>query len=180
MMGKMQAINNRELADAKKRMRAEVENYFTERLVRVCDRLVEDAVASKEYKNLTGNTVTSYTCGLYVNGSLSYVVQSGEGMTAPVRKKLRKGEYHYFNPDYDGVKRGAKGTVETDGGWGTSTAMSFVMGYKPRWKRGFAIVMTTGTEYSEFLEQEHDLNVLTDTYEYVSDVMFNNFKPIPS
>ena len=179
-MGKMQAINNRELADAKKRMRAEVENYFTERLVRVCDRLVEDAVASKEYRNLTGNTVTSYTCGLYVNGSLSYVVQSGEGMTAPVRKKLRKGEYHYFK---SGLRRREEGSQRDSGdGWRLGNQHSHVVrhGVQAPLEARLCHCDDHGHGIFGVLEQEHDLNVLTDTYEYVSDVMFNNFKPIPS
>ena len=40
------------------------------------------------------------------------------------------------------------------------------------------IVMTTGTEYSEFLEAERDTNVLTETYNSVADIVFGSFKPI--
>ena len=169
------SINREALKEAMKVVKTDVEGYFVERLMRVCDALVEDAVKSKEYRNLTGNTVTSYTCGLFVNGSLRYVSRSGDGMPSPVRMKLGKGEKHFFDPDYDGARRFATGTVETDGGYGSDSAMSFLQGYKTR-RKGFAIVMTTGTEYSTYLEEEHDLNVLTDTFQRAREVLFNQVK----
>ena len=169
--------NIRELKEAKKRMRAEAERILQDALVAVCERLVGDALREKEYRNLTGNTVTSYTCGVFVRGRLVHVAQSGEGMSAPIRGKLRKGESHYFDPDYDGRRRRGTGSTDTDGGHGGDTAMDFIFSHKAG-KRGFEIVMTTGTEYSTYLETEHDLNVLTDTYENAKGILLSNLKPI--
>ena len=176
-MGGINAINDRELREAKKRMRVEVDDALTNAWIPVCDRLITDALYKREYNNLTGNTITSYTCGVYVRGKLTYFIQSRGRLDPPVRVKLRKGEYHYFDPDYDGRRRDFKGIVDTDGGFGANTAMDFLFSYKAP-KRGIALVMTTGTEYSEFLEAERDKNVLTETYNSVADIMFSSFKPI--
>ena len=53
----------------------------------------------------------------------------------------------------------------------------FLFGYKAP-QRGIALVMTTGTEYSEYLETEHDMNVLTETYNSVLDILLGSFKPV--
>ena len=173
-MSGISALNNREFAEARKLMRAEVEKTSTDALDSVCDRLIEDALAEKGYKNFTGNTVTSYTCGLYVNGRLTYFIQSQGRLKPPIRVKLRAGEYYYAMPDYDGRYRGFRGIVDTNGGFGTNTAMEFLFGYKAP-QRGIALVMTTGTEYSEFLETEWDKNVLTDTYQNARKILLGAF-----
>lgn len=176
-MSGISALNNREFAEARKRMRAEVEKTSTDALDSVCERLIQDALYKREYSNLTGNTITSYTCGLYVKGRMTYFIQSRGRLKPPIRVKLRKGEYHYFKPDYDGNNRGFTGTVDTDGRFGANTAMDFLFGYKAP-QRGIALVMTTGTEYSEYLETEHDMNVLTETYNSVLDILLGSFKPV--
>jgi hypothetical protein len=41
-------------------------------------------------------------------------------------------------------------------------------------------VMTTGTEYSEYIEEVRHLDVLTGTYEAAKGILAKGFKPIPS
>ena len=43
---------------------------------------------------------------------------------------------------------------------------------------GFSVVMTTGTEYSEYLENVRNLNVLTDTFKSSKGIMLEELKPM--
>ena len=50
--------------------------------------------------------------------------------------------------------------------------------YKEVPRKGFAIVMTTGTEYSVYIEQVHGLNVMTDTFQRAKSILNKNVRPI--
>jgi len=47
--------------------------------------------------------------------------------------------------------------------------------------KGLSIIMTTGTEYSTYLESVHNLNVLSDTAKgsNVKNLLYTSFKPLP-
>lgn len=123
--------------------------------------LLDDAMVSAEYRNLTGNTITSLAFGLYRNFGLSEVIYL-EGLKPALRVKLTKGETVYSFMDYDSNNRPYfRADIDTDGGYGEATSMRFLQSYRPKTAQG--IVLTTGTEYSEYLEQELGLNVLTET-----------------
>lgn len=130
--------------------------------------------SQKEYGNLTGNTVTSYAFGIYYDGRLVYF--GTNKMKDPVSSKLKKGE-GFTGFSYDGDYRTFIATVDTDGGYGKDTSLRFLQGYKPN-TRSFAFVVTTGTEYSAYLENVRKVNVLSDSMETVGTEFFNSFKPI--
>mgnify|MGYP001163044021 CR=1 FL=1 len=142
------------------------------------DDILHDAQVSAQYHNLTGNTLTSLAFGLYQNYQLVDVTFL-DGVKPAIRRKLRKEEW-FRGRTYDKVYRKFQGTVETDGGWGTSTSMQFLKTFKPI--QPYSIVVCTGTEYSELLENEKDLNVLTDTKQYTAarglSMFRNGFKKI--
>lgn len=140
--------------------------------------LVHLALANREYTGFTGNTQTSYTCGIFLNGKLVDVVDSQSSQSKPVRKKLKKGEGVYLDHPYEGNPRFRTGEVDVDGKYGADTALKFINGYKAP-KKGIALVMTTGTEYSEFLETMHGLDVLTNTRKDLLSVMNKNWRLIP-
>lgn len=142
--------------------------------------LLEDARMSAEYRNLTGNTITSLAFGLYRNFVLSEVIYI-EGLQPAIRAKLRKGEVVRNFIDYDSNLRPYfRANVDTDAGYGETTSMQFLQSCRPKTANG--IIITTGTEYSEYLEQELGLNVLTETRDYARSsavqVFFANFKRI--
>lgn len=162
-----------------KRAKETVAGYLYDCLVRICEALVDDAVKSKRgWSSFTGNTATSYACGLYIDGRFSYYYCSGDNMPQPIRAKLTEDEYAYLSPDYEGKDRGLRGTVKTDGGFGEDFSLSFLKRYKPECRNGFAIVMCTGTEYSTYLENRSNANVLSNTFQRARDVLFSNFKPM--
>lgn len=124
--------------------------------------LIRDAEFQKEYRNLTGNTVTSLSFGLFVDGMFSEIITLDK--EAPLRTKLKKGDILTNFVDYDGrFRRRFYANEDTDGGYGYDTVLQFYRGYKIPSKYKYAIVVATGTEYSTYLENELNLNVLTDT-----------------
>lgn len=140
------------------------------------DQMVNEVLPSQaEFRNLTGNTLESYAYGIYLNGSLHTIsMYSGE---PAIRLKLRKDEILRNFEDYDGyIRKYFKADVDTDRGYGSESSYRFLSSYKPSGK--FSIIFTTGTEYSAYLENILNLNVLTDGFESSRTDFLNSFKKI--
>lgn len=155
-----------------------INDYLYAAIERVCLGLIDHAMKEKEYQGFTGNTQTSYACGIYLNGQLQSVFVSGDDMKKPIHIKIRKGERVYLPNPYEGQARSVTGRVDVDGKYGAESAAKFLMSYKPFVKKGFSIAMTTGTEYSEYLENVRNLNVLTDTFKSSKGIMLEELKPM--
>ena len=154
--------------------------HFVVILQAFCSDLFQSADREKEYHNLTGNTFTSYMCGIYKDGRLIEVLASADYKKDPVRLKLSHEWWRQLvdGPDYDGVMRDYYGTVRTDRGIGEATSFTFLRNYTPSVSKGYAVVMCTGTEYSEFLEKVAHSNVLTNTWLEAQGLFFRNLKKI--
>ena len=173
-------INEKAIREGRAKFEAMLNERKAMAFITVGNALLNDAELSAEYRNLTGNTLTSLSFGFYENYNLKEFILLENGKP-PIRRKLTKGEVVGDFLDYDGNVRSVfKADIDTDGGWGSSTSYQFLSGYKPQ--QSTSIVITTGTEYSEYLEQELGLNVLTDTRDEArmnGRVMFlNAFKKI--
>jgi len=132
--------------------------------------------SQQEFRNLTGNTITSYAFGVYYNGSLEAMGFNDE-FKQPLRNKLIKGETIYDFVDFDGdIRNYFRAEINTDGHYGGDTALSFLKSISPMGK--FSIIFTTGTEYSAYLENVMNLNVLSDAYELSKTNFLKSFKPI--
>ena len=140
--------------------------------------LIHTALNNREYTGFTGNTQTSYTCGIFLNGKLIDVASSSESLPKPIRRKIPFGKSVFLKRPYEGNQRLRSGYVKTNREYGADTALRFINGYRAPGK-GFALVMTTGTEYSEFLEQEVGLDVLTKTFKDAPGILAKNWRPIP-
>ena len=139
------------------------------------DDMVQNIIPiQRGFKNLTGNTITSFAYGTYINKVLKQVgMYNGK---AAIRVKLTKGEV-FTGIDYDGdYRKHFVAEIETDQGLGTNTSMKFLQGYIPTGY--YSIVFTTGTEYSEFLENRLHFNVLTDARTFSIQSFIRSFKPI--
>lgn len=171
--------DNRKAFDAgMKRARRLISDYLYAAIERSCLRLIDHALKEREFDGFTGNTQTSYACGIYYNGGLMGMIISGNSMKKPVRLKVRKGERAYLKNPYEGKARTVIGRVDVDGETGADSAADFLSSYKPFIKKGFSVVMTTGTEYSEYLENVRNLNVLTDTFQSSKGIMLEELKPM--
>jgi hypothetical protein len=160
-----------------KKMQSILHAHFIEMLRSFCLNLFQSADTSKAYYDITGNTFTSYACGIYKDGLLIDMLFSADYKKPPVSVKLTKGE-RFAGHSYGGKFVTFSADVETDGKYGKETSLRFLRQYKPTVKKGFEIVMCTGTEYSTFLEKGKGLNVLTDTYLFSKSLFIQNLKPI--
>lgn len=151
--------------------------YMESQMVQFGINLVNNILPNQqEFRNLTGNTTTSYAFGIYINGALR-VMGFNKDAKAPLRNKLVKGEVVYDFIDYDGNLRSYfQAEVDTDAGYGQTSSVQFLQGYKSKAK--YSIIVTTGTEYSAYLENVLNLNVLSDGFDYASTSFLKSFKPI--
>ena len=135
--------------------------------------------AHQGWSGFTGNTQLSYMCGIYQNGRLVGVVNQDNWRKPPVMSKI-KGPKFLMNP-YEGNKRGLPtknwSVIPTDGDFGYNTSLNFLKGYKAP-KNKMCLVMTTGTEYSEYIETVQHLDVLTDTFTKAPEKINMNWKKI--
>lgn len=114
--------------------------------------------------NLTGNTRTSLSAAVYMQGTMktAFIGQNLLGLKAPVRVKLTAGEV-FSGTDYDGALRVFQAKVFTDGKYGALTSLGFLRSY-PFPASDCGIVVTSGTEYSEFIAKKYGYDVLISSY----------------
>lgn len=139
---------------------------------------LKNMLEGKDYDGFTGNTQTSYTCGLYVDGRLTDAIVSGSAINGPIRLKVEKGKTVFLEHPYEGKPRRVTGKVDVDRLYGKDSALEFLRSYKDVPRKGLAIVATTGTEYSEYLENARKLNVLTETWQKAGGVLGHHIKPL--
>ena len=124
------------------------------------------------FSNLTGNTITSFSYGIYINGELEQIGLY-DGKEA-IRTKLTKDEI-FTGVDYDGkYRKYFKATISTDSDYGKNTSINFLSNYAPKSK--YAIVFTTGTEYSEF--NKNIVDSFTNLKVMSISSFVQSFKPI--
>lgn len=155
--------------------------HLYDQCIKFCNELVIDAIFKAGFKSFTGNTITSFTCGIYLDGALNYMVASGEDMDAPVHAKIQKGELVYLENPYAGEPRSVRGKVDIAYNLsGMETSYRILQSVAPKAK-GLSVVMTTGTEYSTYLESVYHLNVLSETAKEsnVKRLLYSSFKPLP-
>lgn len=137
--------------------------------------LIRYELAHKGYLGFTGNTQTSYMCGIYAYGKLHHVVSE---KSKPLGKKLHKGQFIFLKKPYEGSARGVRANIETDGSYGYETSLKFLDSYSIS-ENKVGLVMTTGTEYSSYLEDVRNLDVLTSAFDEAKSIIERNWKPIP-
>lgn len=154
----------------------EVERAVLANMERFGDDMVNRVLPEQaEFRNFSGNTLASFSYGIYLNGVLQ-LLNSFFGKPA-IRQKLRKNEIVRDFIDYDGNHRPYfKADIDTDGDYGVNSASMFLVTYKPKGR--YSMIFTTGTEYSAYLENVRNLNVLSEGFEYSKNAFINSFKPI--
>lgn len=177
-MGKGSSDNGRLFDEGIKKVDCLIGVHLYDILLKVATDYLSDMVRSKEYQGFTGNTQTSYSCGLYVNGRLADVIVQREFSKKPIRLKVRKGERVFLEKPYEGKPRKSIGKVDVDSLYGVESAFAFLKNYKNIPRKGFAVVATTGTEYSEYLENVRHLNVMTNTWQSAKGIFESHLKLI--
>lgn len=154
-----------------------IEAVLEKSLMDAADELLKQVVKNREYNGFTGNTQTSYACGVYINGKLVHVVFQHNWTAPTVRMKVRKGQVVFLQNPYEGNPRRIVGQADIVENHGKPMSLRMLEEYRaPR--QGVALMMTTGTEYSTFLEEELGLDVLSKTKADAPDIIRKNWKKI--
>jgi hypothetical protein len=96
----------------------------------------------------------------------------------PKMKKVPYGEWVYIREPYEYVGRSVFGKVQVDNLYGAESSKEFLKNYTP--DADMAIVMTTGTEYSVYLEEAMHYDVLSGAYYDATKILKEGlFKPLP-
>lgn len=174
-MSDRNARNEKVLLSAFRQFDKQREDYIIKSLEDAARELLRKVVQTRTFLGFTGNTQTSYACGVYKEGRLVSILEQ-ENWNAPIKRlKVRRGERVFLNDPYEGASRAVTGKVDVNNLSGLQTSRAFLKGFSCG-KKGFGLVMTTGTEYSEFLEQR--LDVLTGISDKAYDIILSNFKPM--
>lgn len=150
-----------------------IHNLLIKKLSKYGEFLLEDAQFRAEYQSFTGNTITSLAFGVYERGSLTDVVFIS-GLEPAIHAKVKLGQVLFLKHPYEGEPRAVSGKVDISNEWGIDTSLNTLKSLCP--KGGNGIVVTTGTEYSVYLERVYDSNVLSDTALYVKNNALSDMK----
>lgn len=172
------AVNRKSIEKGMKKAQKLISNHVYGILVDTAEAYLKDMAQQKEFSGFTGNTQTSYSCGIYIDGQLTDVVVQTAFTRKPVRLKVPKGKWVRLKNPYEGEGRAVHGEVDVDGLYGKESAFAFLSSYKKVPKKGFSIVATTGTEYSEYIENVHNLNVMTLTWLNADKLFKSKLKPM--
>ena len=156
-----------------------IEHVLRDSLADAADKLLVRVSSNRQFVGFTGNTQTSYACGVYINGVLVHVSIQKNWNDAPRRMKVRRGRIVYLSNPYEGRPRAVRGMADIETDYGITLSLRQLSEYKaPR--RGVALMMTTGTEYSVYIEQSMSLDVLTNTYRDAPRILESSWKKIVS
>lgn len=156
-----------------------IEDVIYNSLADSADALLIRVATNRQFIGFTGNTQTSYACGIYVNGRLAHVSVQRNWNSQPFRMKVRKGKIVFMNNPYEGQPRAVKGQVDIEENHGLVLSLKQLEEYKAP-KKGLALMMTTGTEYSLYIEQAMSLDVLTNTFKDAPRILDRNWKKVDS
>lgn len=141
--------------------------------------IISSALEKRKFLSFTGNTITSYMVGIYFKGRLDTVIRADSQLMRPLRLKVKRGEKAWLYYPYEGTMRSVIGRVDVDSDFGSETSLKFLKSFQVDGdKYPLALVATTGTEYSSYLEDVRNLNVLTDTYLEMTKILSNNIKAV--
>jgi hypothetical protein len=132
------ANNKAALEAGFKKAKRMIANYLFSESIKLCDALVDDAVNKRGFQSFTGNTITSFACGIYQDGRLDYMVASGENMSKPVHAKVRNGEVVWLDNPYEGKPRSTTGRVDIAYDLsGMETSFRILQGFSPNPRRQY-------------------------------------------
>lgn len=165
-----------------------LENGFAKALRMIEDTIVNSLIAAIQqmfaelptkigFSGFTGQTQTSYMAGVYVYGSLRYIITEKEWTRNPVHAKIPKGKTVFLANAYEGHNKKRSGMVDIVNDSGRGLSLMFLRSYNAP-KNGISIVVTTGTEYSEWIESVARLDVLTRTFKDANRIINRNWKKI--
>lgn len=109
----------------------------------------------KKYHDVTGNTWTSTTIGIFYKGKLVGMVNKGQTADNPTRTTLKKGEYYTLPTFYGGgvnedPKYMYKGTYGKGGQWGPSLGPWAIHRMHPPKSQTWNFVVSIPVSYADY------------------------------
>ncbi len=134
----------------------------------VCHDAVAAFQANREFYNITGNTITSFSVGLFYKGKRVYAEYLADEKMEPTRPTLRKGEKYDLPEYYDGhpVDKPYTGTFGHGGQWGPTLGKSRLSRAKSRVRDTWNIVAVCPVEYAKYNQR-------------IFSTMYNTFAMFP-
>lgn len=131
--------------------------------------------ANKKFYSVTGNTITSFSVGVFYKGKLVYSAYNADDIDSPTRKTLKKGEVYNLPTYYEGGEasehpyRGGEGG---GGQWGPSLGRYRLQRLRSDVHDTWNIVAVCPVEYAVF--NERIMKTLYETYEEFPDLFSAN------
>lgn len=122
-------------------------------------------------ENVTGNAVTGFAVGAYLDGKLKCVATSEEALGRKANmRQLRKGERYPFAEAWGGnkMRKPYYGETDTGGTVSSQEALKFLQSHKPRQSNGWAYIVVSAADYSKYIETTKKGNLLTATRDLLS------------
>lgn len=177
----------KEIEDGRRVMHNIVRNCLENSMKSSMFDILADAVNSyaAEKVHLTGNTINSFGCGLYVDGKCVQILLASDMGLEPATFSFAfvgaggfsdwdTGEYvnavkPYKNKNYHfvGVDKGK---------FGENAARDFLKNYKGAVSKGISLIVVAGVPYAEFLANKRKLDVLRSAYVDASGIISKNLK----
>lgn len=154
-----------------------IEDVLFNSFADAADALLVRVATNRQFIGFTGNTQTSYAVGVYVNGRLEHVAVQQNWKEPPIRMKVQKGRVVYLSNPYEGRPRAVEGKVNIIENDGLTLSLRQLEEYQAP-SKGLALMMTTGTEYSVYIEEAMNLDVLTNTFKDAPRIIERNWKKL--
>ena len=209
-MGKAKLTNEEVLTKGLRKAGAVIIRTLVQRCVPICRDLLNRADDTRGYTGFTGNTQTSYMCLICIGNDIygtvtkekvgfffqpkTYVkqnrytdpplmVKSGSnkiGAKTDLVHKVRYDEWAYLSHPYEGDARSVHGTVTVNNKTGEQTSIQILNEYKLK-DGHITILLTTGTEYSEYLEEYRHFDVIAGAYAEAEGILKDKLlQPLPA
>lgn len=144
---------------------------IADRFFDVGRELIRISVQNKTFDSFTGNSVSSFTIGVYVNGTFVGYENGSLYGYSPLMNKIRKGRKVFLKHPKEGRPRAVRGRVDVSDETGSATAIKFLSSYKPTSSKGVSMVMAVGVEYWIYLASLSKINMLQSAYDSTSALL---------
>lgn len=135
-----------------KLVRQKAASATLETLSRTADRVLAELQNLWKAHNITGNSFTGITVGVFYKGRLMYMAANGERQKEPTRPSLRKGERYNLPDTYDNEpNKGFKGTYGNGGQWGPTLGPWTMRRQHPAKRNTWELIILCPTSYAEFV-----------------------------
>lgn len=124
----------------------------------------------KPYTGFTGNSQTSYTSQVWIDGVPFTEYCTGDFQRYPVHEKIEFGEALFLEEPYEGSPRTVSGKADIEHSYSSQTIDAIRM-QKQKIDKGVAMRMSVGVEYNNFIGDP-----IGEMYKMIDSIDFTKLK----